>query len=398
MFRDTNGKGKERSTGASDGELELAKKEFETFKAESHTPTFRDGRPDQVLMATVFSYYVEKVIDAGKIMRADTARAAFRNLGEFLGKMSAAEITDQIGEDYVNWRTARGDARGSNKWHARDPNKSRELKPSTAWNDIRFLTSALKFAWENKKLSHQIHVKLTDKAYSEKRIGVLTPCEAARLLRGALGWDQHSVRHRGDINYLLARFILIGLRTGTRKDRILRMQWVESFENGWIDLENCIVHRKGIREPGTKKSAPDFALVDVAGPAVKKNRLLMQLRRWRRLSTMFAVEQNSGRGCLNLDAAFKWACELAGLPTGPVDNPKRITPHTLRHTCAILWLDHGMSCWDVGQSVGMTAAMVESRYGHGSLDKQRASRIGAAQREPKSQMSHRCPTEMRKRA
>ncbi len=55
---------------------------------------------------------------------------------------------------------------------------------------------------------------------------MLTTSEAARLLAGALGWDHHAVRHHRRINYHVALFIITSLRTGTRHDRLLRLQFV----------------------------------------------------------------------------------------------------------------------------------------------------------------------------
>ena len=77
-------------------------------------------------------------------------------------------------------------------------------------------------------------------------------------------------RHPKRINRHLARFILIGLYTGTRNDRIRRLQWVENFEGGWVDLERGILHRRASTETETKKRAPS---VPAAG------RLLAHLRR-----------------------------------------------------------------------------------------------------------------------
>jgi integrase len=79
----------------------------------------------------------------------------------------------------------------------------------------------------------------------------LTRPEVARLILAALGWDQHGKRHRKRINRYLARLILIGLYTGTRRDRILQLQWVENLHGGWVDLERGILHRKSKAEPET---------------------------------------------------------------------------------------------------------------------------------------------------
>jgi integrase len=388
FYIDANGKRQERSTGAFDGELERAKEALEAHKAEHHAPAFRDGRPDQVLITDVLSYYNARKIESGKadeVMRSDTARAALRNLGQFFANSTVADIGPDLANDYVSWRVTRGDARGSNKWKARGPNLTRTLKPSTAWNDIRFLNSALNKAWENKKLTHQIRIALPSEAISTKRLRCLDDHERARLLRGALGWDQDGVRHRSLINYPLARFIVTGLRSGTRKDRILRLQWVQNFDGGFIDLDGGILHRKADCEKDTKKSAPPMAMT---------RKLWAHMSRWRRLSARWVVEQNCGKPFRDLDTAFANACVLAGLSIA-VNDPMKVTPHTLRHSCVTAYLEAGYSCYEVGQMVGMTAQMVEQRYAHSSLEKQREAQNRV---ENKRVPSHSRPTKTQKRA
>jgi hypothetical protein len=70
--------------------------------------------------------------------------------------------------------------------------------------------------------------------------------------RRALGWDRHGRRHRKRINRNLGRLILIELYTGTRRDRITRLQWVENLHGGWVDKRALpgnpgVVHEDGHR-------------------------------------------------------------------------------------------------------------------------------------------------------
>jgi len=229
-----------------------------------------------------------------------------------------------------------------------------------ARNDLLTLQAALNFAHAHRKLLHKIAV--TKLKPPKKRIRWLTRPEAAALLAGALGWDRNGVRHRDRINYKLARFIITGYCTGTRKDRILRLQWVESLSSGWIDLDRGILHRKGVAEPETKKRAPSVPLGD---------RLWAHMRRWRKLSARFLIEHNAGP-VEDVKEAFESACELAGLARRAGD-PQRITPHVLRHTCCSWMLQAGLSEWKVGEYVGMTPALVASVYGHIGEETQRAT-------------------------
>jgi len=290
------------------------------------------------------------------VVRADTLADAIENLGEFWNDDMVSAITPKRCGDYMTWRGSKSMAR----------------------NDLLTLQAALNFAHEHRKLKHKIAV--TKPTPPTKRVRWLTRSEAAALLLGALGWDRNGKRHRDKINYPLARFIITGYRTGTRKDRILRLQWVESLSSGWIDLDRGILHRKGVAEPETKKRAPSVPLGD---------RLWAHMRRWRKLSARFLIEHNGGP-VDDVAEAFETACELAGLARRAGD-PQRITPHVLRHTCCSWLLQAGLSEWKVGEHVGMTPALVASTYGHISDEVQRetANAIDRPAAENVPQMSRR---------
>src|SRR5262249_57238115 len=102
----------------------------------------------------------------------------------------------------------------------------------------------LNFAHAHRKLKHKIAV--TKPKPPKKRIRWLTRSEAAALLSGALGWDKNGVRHHDKINYKLARFIITGYRSATRKTRIPRLQRVDSLSSGWIDIDRGIVNRRSL--------------------------------------------------------------------------------------------------------------------------------------------------------
>ena len=210
---------------------------------------------------------------------------------------------------------------------------------------------------------------------------MLSRDEAARLLAAALGWDQQGRRHHQRINRHLTRFILIGLYSGTRSDRIRRLQWVENLQGGWVDLGKGILHRKASTEPETKKRAPSVPMGD---------RLLQHMRRWRPLTTRYVIECYGRPVTDSLGTAFEGALELAGL-TLPPEDPNRITPHTLRHSCVSWMLGQGMTPFQVGKYVGMTAQMVERVYGHVSDDQQRETANAIGRRNipgPVPQLSH----------
>ena len=143
----------------------------------------------------------------------------------------------------------------------------------------------------------------------------LTRQEAARLVRHCWRFKDpsngaHSKRH-------LARFILIGLYTGSRAGVILNAALQREVGRPYFDLDNGVFYRRpeGARE--TRKRRPT-----VRTPS----RLVAHLRRWKRLGARFAVEWQT-QTVRRIDEPFRHA--VAAIELQPI-----ATPHTLRHTCA----------------------------------------------------------------
>jgi integrase len=366
VILDPSARPREISTGAFGDDRATAEKKFAEYLAKKHKPNFGKGDPAKVMIADVLSFYAQHQADKGK--RNDNIALALMMLGKRTIGMAVDEITPVWCAEYVEWRINQGDARGANmRGGTVIP---RLLKTSTARNDLVVLDAAQRFAWKNRKLTHI--VPITKPKVSEPRQRFLTKDEAARLLRAALGWEFRRQadgkwtpvqRHHNRINYHLARFILVGLYTGTRHDRIIRLHFVESLHNGWVDLENGILHRKGKAEPETNKRAPSVPVGD---------RLLAHMRRWYRCKSRYVVEYG-GRPVRGVFDSFEAACRLAGLNYDGQEVTDRVTPHVLRHSCATWMLLEGKSPYQVGRYIGMSAAMVERTYGHVTDDALRAT-------------------------
>lgn len=148
----------------------------------------------------------------------------------------------------------------------------------------------------------------------------------------------------------LARFILIGLYTGSRCGAIAAASPVRKEGRSWVDLDRGIFYRlaTGRLASPTKRQTP----------APIPPRLLAHLRRWQRLgvSKEHFVEWY-GKLVKSVKTAFKSALDKAGVE-GPV------SPHTLRHT-AVTWLmQNGAPMWQVAGFVGMSEQMIREVYGH----------------------------------
>ncbi len=91
----------------------------------------------------------------------------------------------------------------------KDPKTAPRVGDQTARRELEVLSAAIGYAHKEHKIDYSIVIALPKKAPAKERF--LTRSEAARLLWAA--W-------RGEAKHA-ARFILIGLYTGTRHDAIL---------------------------------------------------------------------------------------------------------------------------------------------------------------------------------
>ena len=121
---------------------------------------------------------------------------------------------------------------------------------------------------------------------------------------------------------------------------------------GWFALEAGMLYRRPQDAIETNKRRTPLPI-----PA----RLMPHLRRWRRLSTQYVIEYDGKPINSQLRRAWAGARTAAGL--GP-----EVTPHVLRHTCATLMLQRGISTWDVAGVLGTSEAVISKTYGHHSVE------------------------------
>ena len=174
-------------------------------------------------------------------------------------------------------------------------------------------------------------------AKAEPRDRWLTRTEAAQLL-----WAARRVPH-------LARFILLGIYTGTRSGALLALRW------DWVDLNAGIMLR---RAPGTSES------VTKRTPRVRLgSRIKAHMRRWKRLdgqSCVYVCHYN-GQRITKLRRSWMTAVRSAKV---------QATPHTLRHTRATWLMQAGVDKWEASGHLGMSLETLERTYGHHHPDYQ----------------------------
>jgi integrase len=332
--------GREIRTGSCEGDISAAENALAHYIALKRRPNFGDGHPSRVLIADALSEYGDN--HARKTRRPDLIGGAIGKLIDFFGGQTVAAITAASCTAYVRWRTGQTDVRTARGGGS--------IKASTARRELVVLGAALRWCWKEGKIDRPVPVSLPPQA--EPRERHLSRSEAAVLLAGALGWDRRGVRHKAKINRHLARFILIGLYTGTRHDAILRLQWLPNVQGGHIDLDAGVLYRRAPGAVETIKRRP---------PVPIPPRLLPHLQRWRRLTSRHVIEY-AGRPIRSQERrAWRTARELAGLGSD-------VTPHVLRHTCATMLLQFGVSVYDVAGVLGTTEDVIRRTYGHHAHD------------------------------
>lgn len=306
-------------------------------------PRPRDRDPSQVLIASVVMIYNEDVTPRHARFN-DTIDRLLRITRHFNGKTL----------DYLNMTTCEEyvKARG---------------KQAAARRELEDLRSAVRHHWKKGLCTSLVPVVLPDKGQARERW--LTRKEAALLLWTA--WRRPRAKH-------LARFILVGLYSGTRSGAICGAAMSPTEGRGWVDTERGVFYRRAAGKKKTKKRQPSIRIPP---------QLLTHIRRWKekRISRGSLVEWNR-KPVLRVSKGFASLVRATGL--------RDVSPHILRHT-AITWqAQEGVPPHEICGFFGITMKMFEEVYGHHHPDFQ-STAVNALYRRkrPSRQLPDSYPTE-----
>jgi integrase len=324
-------------------------------------PRDRDRRPSEILVLDVLNIYLAD--KAGKHARPEETKQRILTLADFWQPHTLADVNGNRCREYVAWRVAQ-------PWKSAKPEKTRNrarlVTEAAARRELEDLRAAINHHRREGLCGEVVSVVLPDKAPPRERW--LTRSQAAQLLWAA--WRARQLmrdkRTPRAVGRHLARFILVGLYSGSRHAAVCGAALMPTIGRGYVDLDRGVFYRsaKGTRE--TKKRRP---------PARIPDRLLAHLRRWERLNIakQAVVEWNS-KPVRSVRKAFASAVKAAGLDS--LDG--RVTPHTLRHTAATWAMQAGGELWQIAGFLGMTVEMLERVYGHHHPDFQRDAAAAVA--------------------
>lgn len=358
-------RGRQISTRALEDDRQKANDAFAAYLGQRREPKFGQGDPRSVLIVDALAAYAEN--HAPTVARPEIIGAAVLKLGEFFADRKVAAINETLCVQYVAWRCAQRDPRFAAK--------VKTIAPATSARELAVLKAACGYCYRVGKLDRPIPVTLP--RVGSRRERHLTRSEAAALLAAALGfyhdgtrwrraievrpnWRSYSSHHAGiehAARLHLARFILLGIYTGTRHAAILKLQWLRNTSGGFVDLDAGVIHRRPAAAIETSKRRP---------PVPIPPRLLPHLKRWRRLTARYVVEWRGAPLAGLIRTSWENARDRAGLSAD-------VTPHVLRHTCATWLLQRGVSVYDVAGLLGCSEQVVRDTYGHHAQDHLRAA-------------------------
>lgn len=318
---------------------EAAQRALAQYIAEKYQPSRKTRDIDRIDIADVLTVYLN---DRGD-QQADRIKFEGRisRLNSFWGGRKLSEISTSTCKDYVK---SRGNAGGARR-------DLEDLRAAIGHHATENLHRAIVNVW------------LPQKGLPRDRW--LTRSEIAKLIWVCWRHRENQTRHRGrdkgqtlptekrPLRHL-ARFILIGVYTGTRAGAIASASPVRAEGRSFVDLDQGIFYRLATGRRATNKRQP---------PAPLPARLLAHLRRWQRLGLAGShfVEFN-GKPIKSVKTGFAKAVSLAQLAKGS----GKVVPHTLRHTAATWLMQRGVPAWEAAGYLGMSTQMIERVYGHHS--------------------------------
>src|SRR5215471_18219309 len=238
-----------RSTGCLRENREGAEKAFADYLADKHGKPSRkrEGDPSEIFVTQVLNIYAEDVVS--KHARPDESRQRLLQLAAFWEPYKLADVNGDTCRAYVRWRTKQ-------KWKSAKRGSTRTVSEAAARRELEDLRSAINHHRREGLCREFIAVVLPEK--SESRETWLTRPQAARLLWAA--WRAKQVMRddvtKREVGKHIARFILVGLYTGTRHAAICGAALQPAIGRGYVDLDRGVFHRRALGARQTKKRQP----------------------------------------------------------------------------------------------------------------------------------------------
>lgn len=311
------------STGCHAGDIAGAEEALRAYLAKKHDPAkSRGGNPLVARLPDVINLYAKEV--ATRHARpAETARRLAMIAGHF-GDVPLSIIDRSACLAYA---------------------KSRG-KPQAARRELEDLRAAIGHWLGDGLIAARVNIELPAKAQARETWH--TRSEIAKLIRTA--WRKSQPTPNGGKRYVarhIARFILVGVYTGTRAAAICEAALGPAVGRGYVDLDQGVFYRRAPGTVETTKRRP---------PARLHPRLLAHMRRWKANGICrSAVVEWLGEPVQRVSKGYRAVSEAAGIWS---------SPHCLRHTAVTWAMQGGASMYDAAEYFGMRTEMIQKNYGH----------------------------------
>ena len=314
-YRRPDGRRGQRSTATADREeAEKALAEFISGQQRRSGP--RD--PSQVLITDLLADYAEE--QGPHTAAPERIAFAIVPLGEFWEGRAVGDITRETCRAYSAWR---------------------QRSAGTVRKELGTLRAAVNHAHREGRLTRSVPVHLPEKP--DSRIRWLTREEALTLRRAAM----KEPKVRG----YLPLFLQIGLTTGRRKEAILSLRWAQ------VDLEG---KRIDFDPVGRRRTNKRRGVVPIPPKLLPYLKLASQGK----APTEYVI-QRYGKPLDDIKKGFAAAIGRAGLDDeGLIAEKGKVTPHTLRHTCATWLMQAGVDKFEAAGFLAMTMETLERNYAH----------------------------------
>ena len=359
--------GRHYPTGCFEGEDEKAEQVLAQHIANKYQPPRKRRGIEEIDIADVLSIYLDAALQVFRVRHGvaeeyeDTVPAIRKfkgridRLNEFWGGKMLSEVTGSTCRQFAEGRLLGG-----------------------ARRELQDLSAAIGHHLYEGYHREIVKVTLPEKGPARERW--LTRDEAARLIWVCWRYREVQQRHRGarageklptvkrPLQHL-ARFMLIGLYTGTRAAAIAAASPVRAEGRSFVDLDAGIYYRLAQGRKQTNKRQP---------PVPLSTRLLTHMRRWyaKGIAREYFVEWH-GKPVSSVKTAMATAVRLAGIST----ENGNVTPHTFRHTAASWLLQNGAPLWEAAGFLGMSEKTLRETYGHHHPDFMRGA-VDAVGRKP----------------
>lgn len=359
-------RGREISTGCSEGDNEGAERALARYLAEKYQRPKSGSSLAEIPVAAVLEIYIKE--HGTKVARLANITASTDPLLDWWGSKDhmLSDVRSSTCDEYVTWRTSQ----------PRKHRRSGLISKTTARHDLSILRAAIKHYHDNYGPLPAMPTVSRPAPRPPREDYWLTRTQVAERIRAARRTPQ--CRH-------IVRVLLIGVYSGTRPGATRALHWMPSTSGGWFDLDTEVLHRRPRGEVESNKRKPKARI---------HRKLLRWLRVWRKADMEDGVvrRERIGGSRIRVRVACPHVIHYAGKPVQQVYkawarvaiaaghgswNEERQEwqcqdgPHICRHTCCTWLLQSGVSISEAAGYVGMSEKMLEDVYGHHHPDFQR---------------------------